>query len=87
LLVPAERSVKVRLVSDCGLAQNCEGRVPQFRHRRVATAEFARLELPLLDLSASSVSESVTAALSVSRVSAPIPIREYKYDEGKAEPI
>src|SRR5712691_2069669 len=28
----------------------CECRVPQFRHRRIAPAEFARLELPLLDL-------------------------------------
>src|ERR1700676_1368470 len=27
-----------------------ECRVPQFRHRRIAPAEFARLELPLLDL-------------------------------------
>src|SRR5579872_2996186 len=29
---------------------SCECRVPQFRHRGIAPAEFARLELSLLDL-------------------------------------
>src|SRR6266851_3338514 len=32
------------------MGSSCECRVPQFRHRRIAPAEFARLELPLLDL-------------------------------------
>src|SRR6266853_5626770 len=32
------------------MGSSCECRVPQFRHRRSAPAEFARLELPLLDL-------------------------------------
>src|SRR5437879_13828779 len=39
-----------RLVSDCELGSSCECRVPKFRHCRIATAELARLELPLLDL-------------------------------------
>src|SRR5450432_294865 len=34
----------------CELGSRCQCRVPQFRHRRIAPAEFARLELPLLDL-------------------------------------
>src|SRR5450432_167518 len=38
------------LLSRCELASSCQCRVPQFRHRRIAPAEFARLELPLLDL-------------------------------------
>ncbi len=49
-LKPTERSVKLRLVSDRELGSSCECRVPQFRHRRIAPAELARLELPLLDL-------------------------------------
>src|ERR1700681_529690 len=32
------------------MGSSSECRVPQFRHRRIAPAEFARLELPLLDL-------------------------------------
>jgi hypothetical protein len=49
-LKPTERSVKLRLVSDCELGSSRECRVPQFRHRRIAPAELARLELSLLDL-------------------------------------
>ena len=49
-LKPTERSVKRFLVSDCELGSSCECRVPQFRHRRIAPAELASLELPLLDL-------------------------------------
>ena len=37
-------------LSDREWGSSCECRVPQFRHRRMASAEFARLELPLLDL-------------------------------------
>src|SRR6202163_3256587 len=32
------------------MGSSCECRAPQFRHRRIAPTEFARLELPLLDL-------------------------------------
>src|SRR5439155_12868694 len=32
----------------CELDSSYECRVPQFRHRRIARAEFARLELPVL---------------------------------------
>jgi hypothetical protein len=43
-------SVGLRLASGCELGSSGERRVPQFRHRRIAPAELARLELPLLDL-------------------------------------
>jgi hypothetical protein len=43
-LKPLERSIKLRVVSD-ELASRCE-----CRHCRIAPAELARLELPLLDL-------------------------------------
>jgi hypothetical protein len=49
-LRPTVRSVKLRLVESLRMGSSCECRVPQFRHRRVAPAEFARLELLLLDL-------------------------------------
>src|ERR1700682_1447464 len=32
------------------MASSCKCRVPQIRHRRIAPAEFARLELSLVDL-------------------------------------
>jgi hypothetical protein len=49
-LKPTARAVKLRLVDRCELGSRYECRVPQFRHRRIAPAELARLELPLLDL-------------------------------------
>src|SRR6266849_5931674 len=49
-LKPTERSVKLRLVESLRIGSSYECRIPQFRHRRIAPAEFARLELPLLDL-------------------------------------
>jgi hypothetical protein len=38
------------LLSGCEWGSSCESRVPQFNHRRLAPAEFARFELPVLDL-------------------------------------
>src|SRR5450432_3710662 len=46
---PTERSVKLRLVESLRIGLSCECCVPQFRHRGIAPAEFARLKLPLLD--------------------------------------
>jgi hypothetical protein len=37
-------------LSDCEWGSSCECRVPQFRHRRVAPAEFARLVLSFYNL-------------------------------------
>src|SRR5262249_12353997 len=45
----SDRSSSTSL-SDCGWGSSRECRVPQFRHSRMASTEFARLELPLLNL-------------------------------------
>src|SRR5712692_2113567 len=45
-----QRSLSSASLIDCEWGSSYECRIPQFRHRRIAPAEFARLELPLLDL-------------------------------------
>ena len=47
---PTARSARSTMFSDRELGSSCECRVPKLGHRRIASAQFARLKLPLLDL-------------------------------------